>query len=416
LAGFSPAAWSIRYEDTRNAEDGIRHGAKIVINVASIERIAALENSSLAEEYVRPGRPVVISGAAFEWGPMAAWTPEKLESRLDAKLVRVSLSAGVFRYGAGDSFTYDIMTFRQAAAAIRSVGPAGGVYVMQQPIARSFPELCADVRAPELAGAESAVAHFWFGSANNVTPLHYDAVCNLFRQVYGRKRFLLYSPTFFDEMYPPPAGGPFAHVSPVDAERPDLTRHPRFAGVKPHEVVLDPGDTLFLPPFWWHCVRSLDISISVNFWWAPELAHCLATVGLRLLAGAYERDRLATMGAPFRGPEGFLRTSREVLKLGLRRPAILLAGAEIERVVHGLAKAHGIAESVDGAPRALAELNRDLAEAGAYSAEMAGRISRLDRWFELARGARDEAIGEREAVEVLDEVERLAGPAQVAAL
>jgi ribosomal protein L16 Arg81 hydroxylase len=33
--------------------------------------------------------------------------------------------------------------------------------------------------------------------------------------------------------------------------------------------VLEAGELLYLPPGWWHHVRSLGVTISVNTWWAP---------------------------------------------------------------------------------------------------------------------------------------------------
>jgi ribosomal protein L16 Arg81 hydroxylase len=53
--------------------------------------------------------------------------------------------------------------------------------------------------------------------------------------------------------------------SPIDVERPDLVRHPTFAQVKMLEVVLEPGETVFLPLGWWHQVSSLDVSLSFSF-------------------------------------------------------------------------------------------------------------------------------------------------------
>jgi ribosomal protein L16 Arg81 hydroxylase len=56
-------------------------------------------------------------------------------------------------------------------------------------------------------------------------------------------------------------------VSAVDVEAPDAAEHfPAFANAKPFDTVLGPGDVLFIPRGWWHYVRSLTPSFSVNFW------------------------------------------------------------------------------------------------------------------------------------------------------
>ena len=42
----------------------------------------------------------------------------------------------------------------------------------------------------------------------------------------------------------------------------------RIARLEAHEVILEPGDALYLPSRWWHQVRSLDVSVSFNYWFA----------------------------------------------------------------------------------------------------------------------------------------------------
>lgn len=56
------------------------------------------------------------------------------------------------------------------------------------------------------------------------------------------------------------------NISSVNVESPDLTAHPEFAAAKFTHAVLQPGDMLFIPARYWHYVRSLSTSISVNFW------------------------------------------------------------------------------------------------------------------------------------------------------
>lgn len=34
--------------------------------------------------------------------------------------------------------------------------------------------------------------------------------------------------------------------------------------------IVHPGDILYLPPYWFHYVKSLDVTISVNFWYVMK--------------------------------------------------------------------------------------------------------------------------------------------------
>jgi len=56
----------------------------------------------------------------------------------------------------------------------------------------------------------------------------------------------------------------------VNAETPDFLLHPKFNETKPFEVILEPGDLLFIPYFWYHYFRSIEPSISVNWFFLPK--------------------------------------------------------------------------------------------------------------------------------------------------
>jgi hypothetical protein len=99
----------------------------------------------------------------------------------------------------------------------------------------------------------------WLGPAGTRTPLHHDWMNAAVAQVCGRKRFHLI-PAWH-------AGRVANHDSrfaDVDCEAPDRSRHPRFAGARVYDVVLSPGELLFVPVGWWHQVRALEPSISVT--------------------------------------------------------------------------------------------------------------------------------------------------------
>ena len=53
--------------------------------------------------------------------------------------------------------------------------------------------------------------------------------------------------------------------SQVDLNRIDCDRFPMFREVRIIDLVLNPGQVLFLPVGWWHHVTGLDISITMTF-------------------------------------------------------------------------------------------------------------------------------------------------------
>jgi ribosomal protein L16 Arg81 hydroxylase len=57
------------------------------------------------------------------------------------------------------------------------------------------------------------------------------------------------------------------HHVQVDLEDVDHARFPRFASAPFQDCVLESGQMLYIPPGWWHFVKSLSPSFSVSYWW-----------------------------------------------------------------------------------------------------------------------------------------------------
>ena len=109
----------------------------------------------------------------------------------------------------------------------------------------------------------------WVGHGGGATPLHFDSVSNFLTQVVGRKQVILFPPAQSFHVYPYPVGHQMDNFAMVDVEKPDLDRFPALRRAQALEAVLEPGEVLWLPRFYWHYVFQLDApseNISLNFW------------------------------------------------------------------------------------------------------------------------------------------------------
>lgn len=112
----------------------------------------------------------------------------------------------------------------------------------------------------------------WLGSAGAFTPLHYDTYgTNIVAQVYGRKRWLMFSPDQTENLYPTRV--PYEESSIYSSLDPrqdidELAKEfPLYHHAAPAAVVeVGPGDILFIPKHWWHMVECVTDSLSVNCW------------------------------------------------------------------------------------------------------------------------------------------------------
>ncbi|KAL1507296.1 hypothetical protein AB1Y20_008142 [Prymnesium parvum] len=101
-----------------------------------------------------------------------------------------------------------------------------------------------------------------------LTPAHYDAHHNIFLQLAGAKRWLLFGADQTPRLYGFPALHALDPLSRVDLEAGDgeiADRWPLASEVRGTSVIVESGDVLILPQGVWHQVQSLDPhNVSVN--------------------------------------------------------------------------------------------------------------------------------------------------------
>eukprot|EP01065_Artemidia_motanka_P021819 TRINITY_DN26045_c0_g1_i1.p1 TRINITY_DN26045_c0_g1~~TRINITY_DN26045_c0_g1_i1.p1 ORF type:complete len:405 (+),score=131.36 TRINITY_DN26045_c0_g1_i1:72-1286(+) len=110
----------------------------------------------------------------------------------------------------------------------------------------------------------------WLGTAGTVTELHRDGYDNLFVQVAGCKYIRLYAPAHASRLHVDRRKGSGraaqGNCSKLRCEREDYQECPRAEGVPYYECVVSAGQCLFIPQGWWHYLRALTPSASVNLW------------------------------------------------------------------------------------------------------------------------------------------------------
>jgi hypothetical protein len=121
-----------------------------------------------------------------------------------------------------------------------------------------------DLRFDDMLLAPSIA--LWIGGPSGVTTqLHYDETQSFFLQVQGSKRFTFFAPSALEAMYLFPSLHPRCRKSRVNLTLPiDTAKYPAFSWQHAMQVVVQPGQMLYIPAFWFHHVEALDFSVSIS--------------------------------------------------------------------------------------------------------------------------------------------------------
>jgi len=115
--------------------------------------------------------------------------------------------------------------------------------------------------------------NFWLGAKGVTAYTHYDTSYNIHRVVRGKKRFILFPPEAYSRL----ALYPCLHQwyrqvgenVPKIAKDPDQLAH-LLREVGGYDVELVAGGALYIPPYWFHCVITLETTFSLNIWSQSE--------------------------------------------------------------------------------------------------------------------------------------------------
>jgi hypothetical protein len=231
--------------------------------------------SEQAARYVHESKPFV---AKVDW-PALAWTPESLRQKIGDRTVKL-------RTRNGDPVSVTVNEYLDFIDNMRS---GDGPYAPQNSpvislrgrpdevtaaVNPDFACLLPDLRWPSFVTDENMNSMFiWFknmGCYDNRGHLEPNAAVNLNLQVRGKKHVWLFPPDDAprvaarptrEDLFDPPyfsSGQAFYEPTP---------ENPEFKDVRCYEAVLEPGDVIHIPTFWYHWFVHYDAyQMNVNCW------------------------------------------------------------------------------------------------------------------------------------------------------
>ncbi|KAL5567199.1 hypothetical protein UlMin_030363 [Ulmus minor] len=230
---------------------------------------SGLSLEGFLRDYFLTGSPVILSDCMTHWPARTKWNDmEYLKRVAGNRTVPVEVGKNYLC----PEWKQELITFSQLLERMQANDPIGPTYLAQHPLFDQINELRNDICVPDycfIGGGELRSLNAWFGPAGTVTPLHQDPHHNILAQVVGKKYVRLYPASVSEELYPYNETM-LCNSSQVDLDNINEERFPKARDLEFLDCILEEGEMLYIPPKWWHYVRSLTTSFSVSFWWSTS--------------------------------------------------------------------------------------------------------------------------------------------------
>ena len=236
-----------------------------------LERVKNISTKEF-RDYMWHGVPVILEGQALDWECCKKWTPDYIAAKYGNR------SAALFEMSGKEVQEKKDLAYSSLAKVVDGMKAGTKDYASFNPVLQYDQQLRSYLNLAWLKEARGfphvdTAYQFFMGGAGTHTNLHCAIISNIFVQVYGEKKWQLFSPQYSPVFEPEISRTPCFH-SNLDVTKPDLQAYPGFNHVSGYEFTLKPGDVFYNPPFWWHHVTNVTDSIGIAFKWS-NLFHIL---------------------------------------------------------------------------------------------------------------------------------------------
>lgn len=239
------------------------------MQLQAVDVVSNISPEDFKQKYYNTATPVVIRDLAKQWPAFTKWNWDYFKELVGNQKV------ALYNNIKSDAYTPinkadDYKTFGKYIDMIKA-GPAGWRIFLFN-IFDYAPKLREDFTWPEqyAKGFVKRYPMLFTGGESSITHMHFDIdLSHIFHtQFVGRKRVLLFPFEEKDKLYRKPfevlSMADFSNYYNPEKSKVDFEKFPALKNAKGLEIILEHGDTLFMPAGYWHHMEYLDSGFAMS--------------------------------------------------------------------------------------------------------------------------------------------------------
>ena len=234
-----------------------------------VDVVDTIRPKEFKQKYYLPLRPVIIKDLAKSWPAYKKWNWDYFKQVVGDKKV------GIYNNVKSDAYTPinkadEYTTFGEYVDMIRKGPAAWRIFLFN--IFNHAPQIVNDFTWPDnlMKGFVKRVPMLFTGGQGSITHLHFDIDLShiLHTQFLGKKRVLLFPYAEQHKLYRKPyevlSMADFSNYFDPARSKVNTTDFPALELVNGLEVILEHGDTLFMPAGYWHHMEYLESGFAMS--------------------------------------------------------------------------------------------------------------------------------------------------------
>lgn len=239
----------------------------------SVDVVNNITPAEFKNQYFNVSKPVVLRDLSKQWPAYSKWTWDYLKEAAGSKTIPIYNNVKSDAYtpiNKADGYT----TFGEYIDMIRK-GPAEWRIFFFN-IFSHAPQLKEDFAWPDnyIKGFLKRMPSMFAGGKGSITHMHFDIdLPNLIHtQFIGKKRVLLFPNKERNKLYRKPfevlSLADFSNYYDASKSKIDIVKFPALELTQGYDVILEHGDTLFMPSGYWHHMEYLEsgFAMSLRAW------------------------------------------------------------------------------------------------------------------------------------------------------